>query len=383
MIYLDNAATSYHKPQQVVTSFINHTISDSVNSGRGSHKLSLRGSMLISDAADSLARLFNIDDPSRIAFTQNATHALNLAINGVLQKGGNAIVTSMEHNSVLRPVHRLGNYTIVQADGKGFVSPADIIKAIRPDTKLVICTHVSNVCGSIQPIEEIGRIARERGILFLVDAAQSAGICNIDVNEQNIDLLAFSGHKGLMGPLGTGGLYVGERASLMPYITGGTGSYSKSLMQPEELPDMLHSGTLNTPAIAALGTAADYIYRIGTERILSHEQILSGYLIKSLEDIDSVHILGSDDIKTRNGTVAFMVGSLDSQSVAHELSEHYNIAVRGGWHCAYLAHKTLGSSEKGAVRAGIGFFNTKGEIDRLVYAVKEIVKKAKKDMHPF
>ncbi len=372
MIYLDNAATSYKKPQEVISSIIKHTISDSVNSGRGSHKLSLRGSYLISDTQDSIAELFNIDDPSRIAFTQSATYALNLAINGVLLNGGNAIVTSMEHNSVLRPIHRLGNYTVVRANNEGFVNPDDIKKAIRPDTKLIVCTHISNVCGSIQPIQAIGRLARERGILFLVDAAQSAGILNIDVNTQNIDLLAFSGHKGLMGPLGTGGLYVGERVHLLPYITGGTGSYSKSLTQPEDLPDMLHSGTLNTPAIAGLGTAAKFINRNGTERILTHERQLAAYIIQKLKKVDNLTILGTEDMNRRNGTVAFTLDGIESQKVALELSERYNIAVRGGWHCAYLAHETLGSDKSGAVRASIGFFNSAKDIDKLVDAVGKI-----------
>lgn len=375
MIYLDNAATSYQKPQEVMSSFVRHTLSDSVNSGRGSHKLSLRGSMLISDAQDSLAALFNIDDPSRIAFTQNATHALNLAINGVLQNGGHAIVTSMEHNSVLRPVHRLGNYTVVTADREGFVAPDNIRKAIRPDTKLIVCTHVSNVCGSIQPIDVIGAIARDKGILFLVDAAQSAGIVDIDVKAQNIDLLAFSGHKGLMGPLGTGGLYVGERVHLLPYITGGTGSYSKSLTQPADLPDMLHAGTLNTPAIAALGTAAEYVRKYGTKRILAHERMLADKLIGKLKGINNIRILGTDDTSKRNGTVAFVLENMESQNVALELSEKYDIAVRGGWHCAYMAHETLGSHKHGAVRIGIGFYNSERDIDLAINAVKELAEK--------
>lgn len=372
MIYLDNAATSYQKPHEVMASLIRHSMSDSVNSGRGSHKLSLRGSMLISDAQDSLAALFNIDDPSRIALTQNATYALNLAINGVLQNGGHAIVTSMEHNSVLRPVHRLGNYTVVRADRNGIVDPDSIRKAIKPDTKLIVCTHASNVCGSIQPIDLIGAIAREKDILFLVDAAQSVGVVDIDVKAQNIDLLAFSGHKGLMGPLGTGGLYVGERVHLIPYVTGGTGSYSKSLIQPSDLPDMLHAGTLNTPAIAALGTAADYVRKYGTARILAHERELANLLINKLKGIENLTLLGTEDITKRNGTVAFVLDNIESQNAALELSEKYDIAVRGGWHCAYMAHETLGSQEHGAVRIGIGFYNTARDIDLLVNAIKKI-----------
>lgn len=372
VIYLDNAATTYRKPAPVIKSIIRHTVFNSVNSGRGAHRLSMRGNMLISNTADSVASLFNIDDSTRLAFTQNATYALNLAINGVLSDGGHSIITSMEHNSVLRPIHRLGNYTIVSADRYGFVDPNDIEKSIKRDTKLIACTHISNVCGSIQPIEEIGKIAKERGLVFLVDAAQSAGVASIDVKKQHIDMLAFSGHKGLMGPLGTGGLYVGDGIKIKPYITGGTGSYSKSPIQPEDFPDMLHSGTLNTPAIAALGTATDFVAHIGIDKILQHERKLASLLISHLQNIDGVKILGTLDLQKRNGTVAFTVNGKASQNVASELSEKYNIAVRGGWHCAYLAHKTLGSEAFGAVRASVGFYNSKKDILRLADAVREI-----------
>ncbi len=372
MIYLDNAATTKIKPRCVINSLINNTIENSVNAGRGGHSLSQKGTSVISNTQDSLARLFNISEPERIAFTQNATLALNMAINGALANGGHVIVTSMEHNSVLRPVHRLGNYTIVNADSEGFVDPDDIKMAIKPDTVLIISTHVSNVSGSIQPVAEIGRIARENNLLFLVDAAQSAGAVKIDVAKMNIDLLAFSGHKSLLGPLGTGGLYVGERAKLMPYITGGTGSDSKSLLQPEYMPDMLHAGTLNTPAIAALGTAAEYVLRHGTKNILAAERALAKDLIGRISEIDGVNVVGSKDISRRNGTVSFTIDSLSSQTASEILSEQYGIAVRGGWHCAYTAHKTLGTAQSGTIRASFGLFNSISDSKKLAFAVKEI-----------
>lgn len=375
MIYLDNPATTKVKPLRVSAALSYHTLVNSVNAGRGAHKYSLRGAELITRTADSLAKLFVIDLPERIAFVQNATLALNLAINGVLSNGGHAIVTSMEHNSVLRPIHRLGNYTMVQADGEGFVDPDDIEAAIKSDTKLIICTHASNVCGSIQPIAEIGEIARSHDILFLVDCAQTAGAVAIDVNAMNIDLLAFSGHKSLLGPLGTGGLYVGERVSLTPYITGGTGSDSASLIQPDYMPDMLHAGTLNTPAIAALGTAADYVLHRGTENILAHERTLAADFIGRLLSIDGVNILGSTDMSRRNGTVAFTFDNIDSQTAAEILASDYNIATRGGWHCAYTAHKTLKSEKGGAVRVGFGLFNTLHDSKQLAQAVNDIAHK--------
>ena len=377
MIYLDNSATTRKKPFGVTAALVYNSIANSINAGRGSHRYSLKGAELLTSAADSLASLFNIDEPERIAFTQNATYALNLAILGVLSDGGHAVVTSMEHNSVLRPVHRLGNYTMVWANDEGYVSPSDIEAAIKLDTRLIICTHASNVCGSIQPVREIGELARRHNVLFLVDAAQSAGILAIEVKDMNIALLAFSGHKGLMGPLGTGGLYVAKRAVLSPVITGGTGSASESLLQPDSLPDMLHAGTLNTPAIAALGKAASTIQRIGTENLLSHERTLAGELFERLDSIGGVTVQGSSDMSKRNGTVAFTIDGISSTAAAELLDREFHIAVRGGWHCAYTAHKTLGSSEYGAVRASFGRYNSMRDVTRLANAVNKIAQKTK------
>lgn len=373
MIYLDNAATSFYKPASVIKAMGENTARNSVNAGRGGHVFSRRGAEIITETADSLANLFNIDCPERIAFTPNATLALNMAILGVGAGGGHIIVTSMEHNSVLRPVNLLGNYTIVQADSSGFIDPDDIKKAIRSDTVLIICTHASNVSGSIEPIAEIGKIAREYNLLFLVDAAQTAGVIDIDTEAMNIDLLAFSGHKGLLGPLGTGGLYVGKRVRLIPFITGGTGSNSESLTQPDFMPDMLHSGTMNTPAIAALGVAAEYIRKTGRENIRRKELTLAVDAINRLENIKGVTVLGTKDPQRRNGSVAFTIDGIDSQRVAEILSDKYGIAVRGGWHCAYQAHKTLGTAKSGAVRASFGNFNRKSDVIGLTNAVKDIV----------
>lgn len=372
MIYLDNPATSRQKPFPVIASLFSNTLKNSINAGRGSHRYSLRGAALLEEAAEELSLLFGISDTSRIAFTQNATYALNMAIGGVLAGGGHAIVTSMEHNSVLRPVHARGAYTMVWADSEGYVSPADIEAVIGEDTRLIVCTHMSNVCGSIQPIAQIGEIARQHNVLFLVDAAQSAGSLDIDIGDMNIDLLAFSGHKGLMGPMGTGGLYVGERAELTPIITGGTGSNSDSLTQPDILPDMLEAGTQNVPAIAALGRAAAFVREIGTGRILAHERALAEEFIGLVSGLNGVKILGGKDMKKRNGTVAFTIEGIASAEASERLDRDYKIAVRGGWHCAYTAHKTLGTSEHGAVRAGFGFYNSRNDVKKLADAVKEL-----------
>ncbi len=378
MIYLDNPATSRRKPVSVLSSLFYNTVFNSINAGRGTHRYSIRGACIMNEAAERVASLFKISQPERVAFTSNATLALNMAINGVLSEGGHAIVTSMEHNSVLRPVARLGNFTVVYAGEDGIVKPCDIEKAIREDTRLIICTHASNVCGSIQPVEEIGEIARRNNLLFLVDAAQTAGAIDIDVERMKIDLLAFSGHKGIMGPLGTGGLYVGERAQLKPFITGGTGSMSESLSQPEILPDMLQAGTVNLPAIAALSRAAEFIIENGTDTILAHERRLASDFINRIENGNGVRILGTGDIEKRNGTVAFIIEGIESQRVAELLDKKFKIAARGGWHCAYIAHETLGTKESGAVRIGFGYYNTVFDSIRAARAVNVIAERLKK-----
>ncbi len=377
MIYLDNPATTKRKPICVTNALIKNSLFNSVNAGRGGHKYSIKGVKIVTDTQNSLARLFNIKTPERIAFCQNATYALNMAIGGILSDGGHTVVTSMEHNSVLRPVNMHGNFTVVYADSDGIVDPDDIKKAIKPDTKLIISTHISNVAGTIQPICEIGAVCKEAEIPFLVDSAQSAGSIDIDVGKMNIDLLAFSGHKSLLGPLGTGGLYVNENVKLSPYITGGTGSLSKHLTQPSLMPDMLHSGTLNTPAIAGLGKGVEYILKKSTEKILSHERYLAKKLIERLVQIDGVRVLGTKDMSKRNGTVSFVVDNIASEEVSRLLEKKYSIATRGGWHCAYLAHKTLGTSQEGAVRAGFGLYNSMYDVRALSYAVADIIKNSR------
>lgn len=378
MIYLDNPATSRRKPLPVLNSLFYNTVFNSINAGRGTHRYSINGACIINDAAERVASLFKIYQPERIAFVSNATLALNMAINGVLSDGGHAVVTSMEHNSVLRPVAKLGNFTVVYAGEDGIVKPCDIECAINDDTKLIVCTHASNVCGSIQPIEEIGKIARQNNLLFLVDAAQTAGVVDIDVERMKIDLLAFSGHKGMMGPLGTGGLYVGERAEIKPFITGGTGSASESLSQPTILPDMLHAGTVNLPAVAALGRAAEFIVENGTDAILAHERRLASDFINRIEDGNGVRILGTGDMERRNGTVAFIIEGIESQKVAEILDKKFKIASRGGWHCAYIAHKTLGTDENGAVRIGFGYYNTVFDSIRAARAVNVVALRHRK-----
>lgn len=379
MLYLDNAATSYQKPREFYRAMDEFTKKYSVNAGRGGHRYSLLGMNGILNTSYALAELFNIENPERIAYSYNATMSLNQAIRGVLKKGGHAVITQMEHNSVLRPVHEFGNYTIVSADEMGRISPEDIKKAIRHDTKLLVCTHASNVSGTVMPIEEIGKIARECGIPFLVDAAQTAGCKPIDVQKMNIDMLAFSAHKGLLGPLGVGGLYVRDGLELLPIISGGTGSHSKSLEQPREMPDLLQSGTINTPAIMALGVSVDFIKNITPEIIAARQRELAFMLIERLENMDGVRVYG---IKKRadgdrNGTVLFNLDGLTSTQSAEILNDKFGIATRGGWHCAYPAHCALGSGESGGVRASFGVFSNERSVRLLTDAIYRIRKEIK------
>lgn len=373
MIYLDNPATSMRKPKTVSDAMYKNTLNYSVNAGRGSHSASLLGVKGIMDAQEELSLLFNISDPDRIAFTQNATYALNMAISGLLKKGDHAIITSMEHNSVLRPVHKVCDYTSVSANENGEITPSDIEAAIRVNTKLIAVTHASNVCGTIMPIKKIGEICKKHNIPFLLDSAQTAGIVPIDVQDMNISLLAFSGHKGLMGPLGTGGLYVREDINLVPIIVGGTGSYSKNLTQPDVFPDILHSGTMNTPAIMTLATAVKFIKNAGIENIYLHESGLATSLFSELKNIKNVTVYGLEKGE-RNGTVAFNIHGIDSQTASDILAKEYGICVRGGYHCAYPAHVTLGTEKSGAVRIGFGYFSTKKELIKLVDSVNKITR---------
>lgn len=374
MIYLDNPATSMKKPKIVYDMMYKNTVNYSVNAGRGGHFASIKGAEGIIKTQETLADLFNIKTPERIAFTQNATYALNMAISGFLTPRDHVIITSMEHNSVLRPVHRLCSYTIVKADREGVLNPADIERAILKNTKLIITTHASNVCGSIMPVYEIGKICKKHGIPYLLDTAQTAGIIPIDVEKMNVSMLAFSGHKGLLGPLGTGGLYISDEIDLSPIIVGGTGTESANRNQPKNMPEMLHSGTMNTPAIMTLAESVKYIKSVGVENIGMHEKELATYLIDGLLNIDGVKIYGRRSGE-RNGTVAFNIKDADSQEISDILNNDYKIATRGGYHCSYIAHETLGTEKTGAVRAGFGAFSKKEEADALLAAASKISKK--------
>lgn len=376
MIYLDNAATSFPKPEVVYEAVLNNMKNYGANPGRSGHKLALEAGRVIYKARELVCKLFNIEDPMQIIFTSNATDALNLAIKGVLSKGDHVITTSMEHNSVLRPIKSLEGIgvenSIIQCNDKGIVDVDLIKEAIKHNTKLIVTTHASNVTGTLMPIEEIGKIAKEHGILFLVDAAQTAGVYDIDVKKMNIDLLCTAGHKGLMGPQGTGVLYIKEGVEVRHFKEGGTGSKSHELIQPLMLPDRYESGTPNTPGIAGLAAGIEYILQEGLDKIRRYEEELTQYFIEGLKKIPEIKIYGPQDASKQAAVISINIGEEDSSEIGYVLDTVFDIGVRPGLHCAPLAHKTLGTFEQGTVRFSIGYLTKKEEIDAALEALKNI-----------
>ncbi len=376
MIYLDNAATTYPKPKTVYQNVMRAMTEYGANPGRGSHAMAIEGARVIYETRELLAELFNLDDPMKVIFTFNATDGLNQAIKGVLNPGDHVITTTMEHNSVLRPIKELEKYgvenTIVQCASDGRVRVEDIEAAVRNNTKLVVTTHVSNLTGTIMPIEKIGQMCKRRNVLYLVDGSQSAGVLELDMKKQNIDLLAVPGHKGLLGPQGTGALMINCDAEIKQLREGGTGSESSSVIQPDFYPDKLESGTHNLPGIAGLNAGIKYILNKGTKSIYSHEKKLLEIFIDEIEKNAKIKIYGPEDIDDRCGVVPLNIEGIDSSEVAFMLDTQYGIAVRPGLHCAPLAHKTIGTEKIGAVRFGIGPFNKKSDIMAAIKALNEI-----------
>jgi len=376
MIYLDNAATTFPKPKGMLLA-MNECISKYCgNPGRSGHTMSMRTGEEVYKARIAIGELFNIKDCSRIIFTLNATEALNLGIKGVLQEGDHVITTAMEHNSVLRPLKALENEgiesSIISCRRDGSLDINNLVKEIRDNTRLIVCTHASNVTGTIMPIKEIGKIARRKGILFMVDAAQSAGSISIDIEAMNIDMLAVPGHKGLLGPMGTGFLYIKEGIEVRPLKEGGTGTNSKELLQPDEYPEGYESGTINAPGIIGLGYSARYVGKIGIENIKKYEEPLLYQLDSALRDMKEVTVYGPYDCNKKTGIVTFNINKLNCEEVSDRLNREYRIASRAGFHCAGLAHKTIGTYDSGAVRLSVGPFNTKRDIELTIRAVYKL-----------
>ena len=378
MTYLDNAATSFPKPEAVYQALDQFARRDLANPGRAGHKMALAAERALDDCRHLLNQLFHGKEPERFVFTLNCTDALNMAFKGVLRDGDHVITSDLEHNSVSRPLRALElagriSLTRVRADGGGTVSPDDVRAAITPKTRLVALTHASNVLGTVQPVAEIGRLARERDLLFLVDAAQTAGVIPLDVQEACIDLLAFPGHKSLLGPTGTGALYVGPRARVAAWREGGTGGDSSSETQPREFPYYLEGGTPNVLGVAGLVAGVRHVVEQGIDRIRAHEVALCERLWQRLEEMGGFEVFGHRDPARRVGTLSFRCQALPAAEIGGILDQAFDVAVRPGLHCAPYIHRALGTFPEGTVRVSPGPFNTEADIDHLVNALREIL----------
>ncbi|MGL5640842.1 MAG: aminotransferase class V-fold PLP-dependent enzyme [Paraclostridium sp.] len=378
MIYLDNAATTFPKPRQVYEAVLDCMENYGANPGRAGHKLAMRAGREIYECRENIAKLLNVTNPMSIVFTHNATDSLNLAIKGVVNSGDHIITTSVEHNSVIRPIKALEKKgvenTIVKCDEYGQLNPEDIKKAIKPNTKLIVTTHASNVCGTIIDIESVGNIAKENNILYLVDASQTLGVYDVDVQKLNVDMIAAPGHKCLLGPQGTGILYIRDGINVNILKEGGTGSNSEELFQPNMMPDRYESGTHNTPGIAGLNAGVKFVLETGIDKIREHEEQLCEYMLNKLKEVPNIKIYGPIDSKKRAAVISINIGDIDSGELTFILDDMYDIETRSGIHCSPLAHETLGTLRQGTVRFSLGYFNTKEEIEKTIEALKEIEK---------
>ena len=377
MIYLDNAATTLHKPQQVIDAVV-HAMQSMGNCARGTHEEALDAARTVYDARVRLASLFGCPRVDHVAFTANSTEALNMAINGLIDPGDHVISTDLEHNSVLRPLYRLeaehgAELSFVPADKLGNVDYADFERLMKPNTRAVVCTNASNLTGTVLDIERIAKTAHSHGALVIVDASQTAGCWPIDMKKMGIDVLCFTGHKGLIPPPGTGGICVKEGIEIRPFKVGGSGVQSYSRTHPAEYPTRLEAGTLNGHGIAGLGAAAKFISETGVENIHAKERSLMLRFYEGVKNIEGVTVYG-DFTKDKTAIVALNIRDYESGEVSYELSQGYGIATRPGAHCAPRMHKALGTAEVGAVRFSFSFYNTEEEIDEAVRAVAELAK---------
>jgi cysteine desulfurase family protein len=380
-VYLDNSATTFPKPDSVIDAVADFMRYVGASPGRGGYSNSLEAGRIVFQTRKLINGFFNGPGIENVIFTQNITESLNMAINGIFKDGWHIITTSMEHNSVMRPLRTLQEegkieLTIIKCDKNGFLNVGDIEKSIKDNTKAIVMTHASNLVGTIMPAKEVGRICRKHGLLFILDTAQSAGVVNIDFQKFNLDILAFTGHKALLGPQGTGGFLISPRADavMLPIIQGGTGSKSDEDIQPDMLPDKYESGTLNAAGIAGLKAGIEFIEATGIEKIREHESKLLKMLIEGLHGIENIIIYGPMDVSKMTAVVSINLKSMDASEFAYMLDRKYGIMARSGLHCAPYAHRTVGSYPIGSVRLSIGYFNTEDDIRYTLGAIREIAK---------
>ena len=382
-IYLDNASTSFPKAPTVATAMSDYITNRGININRGSYALAYDVEDTIYTTRQRLHTLFNSHDPSHVIFTQNVTMSLNMVIKGLLKAGDHVLVSSMEHNAVMRPLTQLLDKDItfdtIPCDSTGSIQMESIEPLIRPNTVALIINHASNVCGTIQPLESIGSICKTHNLQFIVDAAQTAGVIPIDVKACHIDALCFTGHKGLLGPQGIGGIILTKEMAqnLTPLIAGGTGSFSHLETMPTHMPDAFEAGTLNLPGIIGLNEGLSYIESQGMENIHNHELALTQAFLEGLQSIDVVNIVGKQDIQDRTAVVSITIDSMDPASIAYELESTYHIMTRVGLHCAPRAHQTLGTYPEGTVRFSFGYANTHEDVVSALSALHRILKNTK------
>ncbi|MFH0975242.1 MAG: aminotransferase class V-fold PLP-dependent enzyme [Spirochaetota bacterium] len=378
IIYFDNAATSWPKPDSMIKAMVDFNANVGANPGRSGHRLSIEAGRVIFNAREAVASLIGADDPLSIIFTRNATEAINTIVRGLFRSGDHVITSGMEHNSVMRPLRAIEQegvgLTVVKCSGAGDMSPDDVAGAIRKNTKMIIMTHASNVTGTIMPVVDVAKIAREHGIIFCVDAAQTAGNVPMNVIKDNIDILVFTGHKSLYGPQGTGGFYLrkGLEKMIDPLERGGTGSRSEYEEHPDFMPDRYESGTPNTIGIAGLGAGLSYISNTGIDNIRKKEVALTEHFINGIRSLNGVTIYGHTNPEKRTAIVSFNIDGLSPSDIALKLDEQYNIMSRPGLHCAPSAHRTIGTFPEGTVRFSFGLFTTEDEIDFAVKAIDAI-----------
>ncbi|MFQ8630225.1 MAG: aminotransferase class V-fold PLP-dependent enzyme [Intestinibacter bartlettii] len=376
-IYLDNAATSFPKPKEVATAVYDFMVNNGTSSGRGSYKKAMQSDYIVYECRKLIGKLFNFDNPKKVVFTSNVTDSLNIAMRGILKENDHVITSSLEHNAVwrcLKTLERDINIKIdtVECSKDGITNPQDIKKYIKKDTALIVFTQASNVLGTIQPIREIGAIARDHNIPFLVDSAQSAGAMKIDVKEDNIDILAFTGHKSLLGPMGTGGLIINTDIDIKPLKAGGTGGDSAYEYQPDYYPNHLETGTSNVSGIAGLREAIKFLNKEGIENIHNKEKELTKYALEKLETVKDIEIYGPKDCEKMLSVISFNIKDKRPEDVGSILDQKYDIMLRAGLHCAPTAHSVIGIKERGTLRIGLGYFNEKEDIDKLVEALNNL-----------
>ena len=382
IIYFDNAATSFPKPEEVTQAMVHFSREIGASPGRSGHRLALDAGRIVFEAREGIARLFGVKDSSRVVFGLNATEGINQGLKGLLRPGDHVITSSIEHNSVMRPLRAMMKegleVTILNCSPEGHLDPSDVKRAIRPNTRMVVLNHASNVVGTIQPLPEIGEVCRRQEVLFFVDAAQSAGAIPIDMEREKVDLLAFTGHKALFGPQGTGGLVLGERVDekeLVPVKRGGTGSRSEQEEQPDFLPDLCESGTPNAVGLAGLLAGLGFVMKVGIEKIRHHEKRLTEKLLQGLPKIRGVTVYGPGTAEKQLATVSFNLQGKAPSEVGLRLDEDFGILCRVGLHCAPAAHRTLGTFPEGTVRFGLSYLNREEEVEEALQAVGRMARR--------